>query len=80
MPASTPFCHLKISFIDWMAAYKVGGYFKSVCLNHVLMGVVNEPFFPRPFQDYMYFSSYETGKSVGGAKTGEPQATDTAVR
>ena len=25
----------------------------------------------RPFQDY--FSSYETGQSVGGAKTGEPQ-------
>ena len=24
----------------------------------------------RPFQDY--FSSYETGQSVGGAKTGEP--------
>ena len=24
-----------------------------------------------PFQDY--FSSYETGQSVGGAKTGEPQ-------
>ena len=25
----------------------------------------------RPFQDY--FSSYETGQSVGGAKTGEPR-------
>ena len=25
----------------------------------------------RPFQDY--FSSYEMGQSVGGAKTGEPQ-------
>ena len=25
----------------------------------------------RPFQDY--FSSYETGESVGGAKTGEPR-------
>ena len=24
----------------------------------------------RPFQDY--FSSYETGQSVGGVKTGEP--------
>ena len=27
--------------------------------------------FLRPFQDY--FSSYETGQSVGGAKTGEPR-------
>ena len=27
----------------------------------------------RPFQDY--FSSYETGQSVGGAKTGEPRET-----
>ena len=25
----------------------------------------------RPFQDY--FSSYETGQSIGGAKTGEPR-------
>ena len=25
----------------------------------------------RPFQDY--FSSYETGQSVGGAKTGDPR-------
>ena len=25
----------------------------------------------RPFQDY--FSSYETGQSVGGAKTGKPR-------
>ena len=25
----------------------------------------------RPFQDY--FNSYETGQSVGGAKTGEPR-------
>ena len=25
----------------------------------------------RPFQDY--FKSYETGQSVGGAKTGEPR-------
>ena len=25
----------------------------------------------RPFQDY--FSSYETGQSLGGAKTGEPR-------
>ena len=25
----------------------------------------------RPFQDY--FSSYETGQSVGGGKTGEPR-------
>ena len=27
--------------------------------------------FKRPSQDY--FSSYETGQSVGGAKTGEPR-------
>ena len=27
--------------------------------------------FLRPFQDY--FSSYETGQSVGGAKTGDPR-------
>ena len=33
----------------------------SLSLNSVL----------RPFQDY--FSSYETGQSVGGAKTGEPR-------
>ena len=28
-----------------------------------------------PFQDY--FSSYETGQSVGGAKTGEPPRKNT---
>ena len=40
--------------------------FESICL------VLNmaHPFL-RPFQNY--FSSYETGQSVGGAKTGEPR-------
>ena len=32
----------------------------------------------RPFQDY--FSSYETGQSVGGAKTGEPREKTPASR
>ena len=36
-------------------------FFFFFCLKSVL----------RPFQDY--FSSYETGQSEGGAKTGEPQ-------
>ena len=44
----------------------------------IFEGTVDKPFFNsvlRPFQDY--FSSYETGQSVGGAKTGEPREKNT---
>ena len=34
-------------------------------------GIMTQRHVLRPFQDY--FSSYETGQSVGGAKTGEPR-------
>ena len=39
--------------------------------NHVYLNYFFFNSVLRPFQDY--FSSYETGQSVGGAKAGEPR-------
>ena len=45
----------------------------EICLNSEYVNVLKSFYnsILRPFQDY--FSSYETGQSVGGAKTGEPR-------
>ena len=49
--------------------------FPSVKIEKIIAKLIFSIFFfnsvLRPFQDY--FSSYETGQSVGGAKTGEPR-------
>ena len=67
---SSEFVHTSVKFIflslpqDIMQKdmYEcIGVYMIFFFLNSIL----------HPFQDY--FSSYETGQSVGGAKTGEPQ-------
>ena len=51
----------KISSLYPSSVTVQAGLYLLLLLNSVL----------RPFQDY--FSSYETGQSVGGAKTGEPR-------
>ena len=71
---------------NWSSVYIKHRFYTEVTLDaskitfdltgkcHAVRCIIKYIFFNsvlRPFQDY--FSSYETGQSVGGAKTGEPR-------
>ena len=69
--------HIKMNVCAFEAKYyeNLASDFPPVKIEKIIAKLIYSIFFfnsvLRSFQDY--FSSYETGQSVGGAKTGEPR-------